>query len=260
MGSASTAQMKPGVDFRPTLRIAPAVEFQKVNQTDLPRCSHRPEPPSLSTTSGDASSPPGMSPAPFSTTAFAAAKAAATTLANRPFRIGIVGGGPAGFYTAARLLGLPGSEETRVDLFELLPVPFGLSRFGVAPDHPEVKVRESPPSPHLNPDAHEPHRIVNTSSKRRPETRGSGSSATSPSVATLPLLTPQPSPSPSPRSNPTTTPSSSPTVHPSIVPSIYPGKDYRTSSPREISSIIIMDIPTPLHSSLPCLTYPMSNM
>lgn len=27
-----------------------------------------------------------------------------------------------------------------VDVYERLPVPFGLVRFGVAPDHPEVKV------------------------------------------------------------------------------------------------------------------------
>ncbi|KAL8286780.1 hypothetical protein RQP46_004308 [Phenoliferia psychrophenolica] len=60
-------------------------------------------------------------------------------LSSRPFRIGIVGGGPSGFYAATRLLSLPGSENTTVDLFEALPVPFGLARFGVAPDHPEVK-------------------------------------------------------------------------------------------------------------------------
>ena len=31
------------------------------------------------------------------------------------------------------------TPECRVDLFERLPVPFGLVRYGVAPDHPEVK-------------------------------------------------------------------------------------------------------------------------
>lgn len=62
------------------------------------------------------------------------------TLGGRPFRVGVIGGGPAGFYAASRLLSLPGSEATTVDLFELLPIPFGLARFGVAPDHPEVKV------------------------------------------------------------------------------------------------------------------------
>ena len=30
-----------------------------------------------------------------------------------------------------------------VDMYEQLPVPFGLVRFGVAPDHPEVKVHIS---------------------------------------------------------------------------------------------------------------------
>lgn len=31
-------------------------------------------------------------------------------------------------------------KQTQVDIYEKLPVPFGLVRFGVAPDHPEVKV------------------------------------------------------------------------------------------------------------------------
>ncbi|XP_022314731.2 NADPH:adrenodoxin oxidoreductase, mitochondrial-like [Crassostrea virginica] len=49
----------------------------------------------------------------------------------------IVGSGPAGFYTAQQILkGHPGAK---VDIVEKLPVPFGLVRFGVAPDHPEVK-------------------------------------------------------------------------------------------------------------------------
>lgn len=69
-----------------------------------------------------------------------ASSSVATSLQGKPYRIGIIGGGPAGFYTATRLLSLAGSENTSVDLFELLPTPFGLSRFGVAPDHPEVKV------------------------------------------------------------------------------------------------------------------------
>jgi len=32
-------------------------------------------------------------------------------------------------------------QDAVVDIYERLPVPFGLVRFGVAPDHPEVKVR-----------------------------------------------------------------------------------------------------------------------
>lgn len=59
-------------------------------------------------------------------------------ISSNPFRVAIIGSGPAGFYAAYRLLDkLPGSY---VDIYESLPVPFGLSRFGVAPDHPEVKV------------------------------------------------------------------------------------------------------------------------
>lgn len=57
----------------------------------------------------------------------------------RPFRIAIVGSGPAGFYAAHRLLAK--AEDAVVDMYEKLPVPFGLARYGVAPDHPEVKVR-----------------------------------------------------------------------------------------------------------------------
>ncbi|GAA5954324.1 hypothetical protein JCM21900_005025 [Sporobolomyces salmonicolor] len=86
---------------------------------------------------------PPIPSASFSTTARRAARGSSSPLtpglAGRPFRLAVVGGGPAGFYSAGRLLSLPGSEETRVDLYELLPTPFGLARFGVAPDHPEVK-------------------------------------------------------------------------------------------------------------------------
>ena len=57
---------------------------------------------------------------------------------DRPFRVAIVGSGPAGFYAAYRLLGKV--DNAVVDMYEKLPVPFGLVRYGVAPDHPEVKV------------------------------------------------------------------------------------------------------------------------
>lgn len=52
-------------------------------------------------------------------------------------KVCIVGGGPAGFYTAQHLV--KGRSDVQVDVYERLPVPFGLVRFGVAPDHPEVK-------------------------------------------------------------------------------------------------------------------------
>jgi ferredoxin--NADP+ reductase len=52
-------------------------------------------------------------------------------------RVAVVGAGPAGIYAADRLVkDLPG---VRVDLLERLPAPFGLIRYGVAPDHPRIK-------------------------------------------------------------------------------------------------------------------------
>ncbi|KAJ2813985.1 NADPH-adrenodoxin reductase, partial [Coemansia furcata] len=57
--------------------------------------------------------------------------------AYRDKNIAIVGGGAAVFYTAARLLAK--TQDVNVDIFEQLPTPYGLVRFGVAPDHPEVK-------------------------------------------------------------------------------------------------------------------------
>ncbi|KAI8806934.1 hypothetical protein BJ742DRAFT_814860 [Cladochytrium replicatum] len=59
------------------------------------------------------------------------------TAAPLLYRIGIVGSGPAGFYAAAHLL--KSHPNVSVDIYERLPVPYGLVRFGVAPDHPEVK-------------------------------------------------------------------------------------------------------------------------
>lgn len=57
-----------------------------------------------------------------------------------PLKVAVIGAGPAGFYSAAQLLSgkaIPG--DVRVDLFERLPTPYGLVRFGVAPDHPKIK-------------------------------------------------------------------------------------------------------------------------
>jgi NADPH-dependent glutamate synthase beta subunit-like oxidoreductase len=64
-----------------------------------------------------------------------------TTNRERPLQLAIIGSGPAGYYTAYRLLRKV--PDVRIDMFESLPVPYGLVRFGVAPDHPEVKVCES---------------------------------------------------------------------------------------------------------------------
>lgn len=59
-----------------------------------------------------------------------------TNQTDRP-HVGIVGSGPAGFYTAQQIL--KSHDKAIVDVYERLPVPFGLARFGIAPDHPETK-------------------------------------------------------------------------------------------------------------------------
>jgi len=51
-------------------------------------------------------------------------------------QVAVVGAGPAGLYAADELLELPGVE---VDVFDRLPTPHGLARYGVAPDHPKTK-------------------------------------------------------------------------------------------------------------------------
>jgi ferredoxin--NADP+ reductase len=51
--------------------------------------------------------------------------------------VAIIGAGPSGFYTAEALV--KADPEVRVDLVEALPAPFGLIRFGVAPDHQNTK-------------------------------------------------------------------------------------------------------------------------
>jgi ferredoxin--NADP+ reductase len=52
--------------------------------------------------------------------------------------IAIVGSGPAGYYTAEAAQKKWG-DEVRVDVFDTLPVPYGLIRTGVAPDHQSIK-------------------------------------------------------------------------------------------------------------------------
>jgi NADPH-dependent glutamate synthase beta subunit-like oxidoreductase len=50
----------------------------------------------------------------------------------------IVGSGPAGFYTAEALEKAYG-DQSRIDILDRFPVPYGLIRFGVAPDHQSLK-------------------------------------------------------------------------------------------------------------------------
>jgi ferredoxin--NADP+ reductase len=56
---------------------------------------------------------------------------------TRPLRVAIVGAGPAGIY-AADILSKT-DLDVSIDLLERLPAPFGLVRYGVAPDHPRIK-------------------------------------------------------------------------------------------------------------------------
>jgi len=52
--------------------------------------------------------------------------------------LAIIGSGPAGYYTAEAAQKAFG-EDVRIDIFDLLPVPYGLIRSGVAPDHQSIK-------------------------------------------------------------------------------------------------------------------------
>ena len=54
-------------------------------------------------------------------------------------RLAIVGAGPAGIYAADILLKAERKFDVSIDLFDHLPAPYGLVRYGVAPDHPRIK-------------------------------------------------------------------------------------------------------------------------
>ena len=52
------------------------------------------------------------------------------------YRVAIVGAGPSGLFAAQFLAARPDIE---VDIFDRLPTPYGLLRYGVAPDHTSIK-------------------------------------------------------------------------------------------------------------------------
>lgn len=52
-------------------------------------------------------------------------------------RVAVVGAGPAGIYAADGLI--KAIPDVQIDLLERLPAPYGLIRYGVAPDHPRIK-------------------------------------------------------------------------------------------------------------------------
>lgn len=55
----------------------------------------------------------------------------------RSIRVAVIGAGPAGIYAADILT--KEHEGAEVDVFDRLPAPYGLVRYGVAPDHPRIK-------------------------------------------------------------------------------------------------------------------------
>ena len=65
-----------------------------------------------------------------------------TTESPDSLRVAVVGSGPAGIYASDLLVKsdlAKNGTPVRVDLFERMPAPFGLIRYGVAPDHPRIK-------------------------------------------------------------------------------------------------------------------------
>ena len=57
--------------------------------------------------------------------------------AARPLRVAIVGSGPSGFYAADALL--KSGKAVHVAMIERFPTPYGLVRYGVAPDHAKIR-------------------------------------------------------------------------------------------------------------------------
>ncbi len=64
---------------------------------------------------------------------------ATTELMPRPRRIAIIGAGPSALFLAAVLLE-KSTEPVSIDIIDRLPTPYGLVRYGVAPDHANIKV------------------------------------------------------------------------------------------------------------------------
>jgi ferredoxin--NADP+ reductase len=59
-------------------------------------------------------------------------------MTSTPLRVAVVGAGPAGVYAADALTN-QSDVDVRVDVFDRLPTPYGLLRYGVAPDHLKMK-------------------------------------------------------------------------------------------------------------------------
>ncbi|MFC0581565.1 FAD-dependent oxidoreductase [Micrococcoides hystricis] len=61
------------------------------------------------------------------------------TFTTRDVRVAVIGSGPAGVYAADILTKVDRDASFSIDLFDRYPAPFGLIRYGVAPDHPRIK-------------------------------------------------------------------------------------------------------------------------
>ena len=57
---------------------------------------------------------------------------------SRTFRVAVIGSGPSGIYAADALVS-QSEVPVEVDVIDRLPVPFGLVRYGVAPDHLSIR-------------------------------------------------------------------------------------------------------------------------
>ncbi len=58
-------------------------------------------------------------------------------MSGRPLQVAVIGAGPAGIYASDILS--KSDLDVSIDLYEKLPAPYGLVRYGVAPDHPRIK-------------------------------------------------------------------------------------------------------------------------
>ena len=69
---------------------------------------------------------------------------------TRPIRVAIIGSGPSGIY-AADALAAQEDVAVSVDIIDRLPSPFGLVRYGVAPDHLSIRSVSSSADGRLEP-------------------------------------------------------------------------------------------------------------
>ncbi|KAK7200176.1 NADPH:adrenodoxin oxidoreductase, mitochondrial [Novymonas esmeraldas] len=92
---------------------------------------------SSSSSSSDSTGGSGGAPGSSATPTDAPPPSTATAAPKRRVQVAVVGSGPSGCFVASNLV--KKHPELHVDVFERLPVPFGLCRYGVAPDHPDVK-------------------------------------------------------------------------------------------------------------------------